>query len=284
MKDIYFGHEPSVRQCLNGSNCPFLHVSQNKTLHKPWIPMEKRKPQYHETTISMCVSKNCEYNHFSVSHFEQILFSNIILAYNDADSFDFAEKLFGASFTPRRDQTNMDPRKDYVKRRALFKEYLDSQREKIIIGHDTESNVHFDGTAPVLSLLQYGRGHLALVVCLLDYDNIYNSLFFEELHTNQNVIICTFKKEATNWLKIEMTNFIDLDPIIGNELGNQKSLKSYYEETFPIARKLNKTKRYQTEGAWERHYDKTKFSSYDALHYAAMDAIATFNLGQFYLS
>lgn len=91
-------------------------------------------------------------------------------------------------------------------------------------------------------------------------------------------------KENSDWLNVKMTNLVDLEPIVRNRLEPGKSLKYYYETTFPNSKKLNKSKRYQRERAWERHYSKNLFYSFDALHYAAMDAVATCRLGDFDLN
>jgi len=64
-----------------------------------------------------------------------------------------------------------NPKYDFVKRHEQLKLYLDSLTDKLIIGHDAESNVNFNGTGNALSLLQYAIGDYDLIVCFLSYEN-----------------------------------------------------------------------------------------------------------------
>jgi hypothetical protein len=232
----------------------------------------------------MCVWKDCFYNHFNLSYFDSIPFSNIYLAFDDSVCYDFIEDIFDINLTPSDNNSNKNyiPKKDYVTRHKLFKNFLNSRKERIIIGHDTESNVNFDGRGNTLSLLQYAIGNFALIVGLLKYENIFDSLFFKELNSNKNIVICTFTVESLSWLNLPFDdNHYNIQNILHQVDNHGQSLKFYYENSF-LNLKLNKSNRYRMEKNWERHYSKEKFSSYDALNYAAMDAVATWRLGNKY--
>lgn len=126
-----------------------------------------------------------------------------------------------------------------------------------------------------MALLQYAYGDMVLIFCVLDFPDLSKSLFLQELHTNPNVRVCTFGSEPDFGLSSRPANFRDLTHWLARDFGPQKSLKNYFELAYPNRKRINKTVRYQKEQNWRKFYDKERLISYDPLHYAAVDAIAT---------